>query len=186
MAAVQCWEIIRRGPVDRAALLPEQVIAGGEPFEGRNSIAVILNPDTVEIVPPLIDWQVIAPVIGIAAEHRPLPRFHFMQHIGGRAHQRLQPRLAKAVFRCVMAGARKDWQATGGLDPPAKRRVWIEIKPDAAIVEHFGTSDRSPDGRPETGQALVTQDFIGKERVISRHGGAIRKRRALANREDHE
>ena len=104
-------EIIPRGPGFRIALGAEGIDAGLEGLEGCIVIGKIFDADGIEIMPPLVDRQITAPIVGVALIDDIAVHVIACHLIRSRTGGGIKTRLVKAGAGFLVPGLGKDRRA---------------------------------------------------------------------------
>ena len=177
-------KIIAGRPDFRRSLGPVCVSAGLEALERAVVVGEILDPDTVEIMPPLVDWEVVAPIVGVAPVYDLLANLQRVENIGPGPDPGCQSRCLKIGAACLVIGFGKNRQPADCLRQVARRLAFLESEFHPVRAQRLGALDLLLDDRAKRGKALVAQNFIGKDDVIRRQWRAVGKARFRAHVED--
>ncbi len=136
-------------------------------------------------MPSLVDRQVPAPVIGVAAIDDPVVHIDAVDHVRPRPGRGFKPRLVQPGAGLLEPGLRPDRHATHLIDQAAARNTGSEVKLDRQIVDHLGLGDAFLHRRGIGRQPLFQQQVMTEQHVMRRHRGAVRKPRLGPHVEDH-
>ena len=173
MALIGRRKVIARRPGLGIALGAEGIDPGLERLEGGVVIGEILDPDAVEIVPPHIDRQVPAPVVGIALVDDAAVHLRAFDLIRARSRRRLQPRLVQPRAGLGVPFARKDRRAADLIDQRAARDALGEGEPDRVIVERLRAGDPPPHRLGIGAQPLIEKEVVREHHVMGGDRRAI-------------
>ncbi len=165
-------------PAGRVQLAPDVDLAGLEGLEHGVAVGEVVVADHLEIVQPLRQRQVPAPVVGVAAEADRAPRVHPVHDIGARADRHLHRAAGEVLPRPLRLledrphAHQQRKLAVGGVEGEADR-------PLAGLL-HPG--DLGP-GAEIAGMALGPERLEGPHHVLDRDRRAVREARLGAQGE---
>ena len=135
-------------------------------------------------MPPLVDREVLAPIVGVAPVDDLLANLQRVENIGSGAEAGCQGRRLEIRAACLVIGFGEDRQPADCLRQVARRLAFLEGEFHPVRAKRLGALDLLLDDRTKRGKALVAQNFIGKDDVIRRQWRAVGKARFRAHVKD--
>ena len=160
-------------------LVAEVVEAALERLEMRIGVAVIVEPDLVEVPEPAADREVAPPIVRIALERHALARIDLADDIGAAAERRLERGFLEGLGLDRVLGEHRH-------QPEDQRQLAVvaagKIEAHRAFADHLGLGDLGVIGAM-VGPAFVAQQLPGEDHVVGRDRLAVRETRGGVERE---
>ena len=164
---------------------PERVDARLERLERRIVVGEILDPYTIEIMPPLVDRQMPAPVIGVALIDDVAVHIIALDLIGAGSRCRLQPRLIQPRAGILIPLARKHRRAPHLINQRPAGNALGKGEFHPVIVQRLGAQHPALDRIGIGFQPLFQKQVMRKHHVMRRDRRAIGKPRLGPHMENH-
>ena len=136
-------------------------------------------------MPPLVDRQMPAPVIGVARVDDIAVHVIALDLIGTRSRCRLQPWLIQPRTRLLIPLARKDRRAADLINQRPARDALGKGEFHRVIVERLGAQHPPLDRLGIGFQPLFEKEIVRKHHILRRHRRAICKPRLGPHMKDH-
>ena len=135
-------------------------------------------------MPPLINRQILAPVIGIAFEYDATRQINFIDHIGTRARRPFNPVLVELLTSLLEPFLRPCRHPAHLFDQATAGHTVSKIELDGVVIDDFDLGDQLANKISVGLQPLIEQQVMAEGNVMGCHRSAIRETRLRPHAED--